>query len=342
MSKLLGLVLFTILIIMVSCNSKKQDKHSKAESIPLTVEGQVIQTKPFSDQVILVADLLPLKIMEIKASISGILLEYHFKEGQQVKEGDLLIRLDDRRNRIQLEAMEAEHKLLLRELKRKKSLQEIEAISIEELERIQDRVIIIEAEVKLLQLAIEMANIKAPFEGKMGMMDWTEGSYINQGETITQLVQNRDLKVNLQIPGSYSDPVNIGDTLWIRANNDSAVARVYAISPVMDEYSRTLQVRAKFQPADHASFVPGAFVEVILPVNQKKDAIVVPAKSVLYDIDKQTVYILKQGKVQKKTVETGVVGSVEVEITKGLQAGDTLITSGLLKLKEGMLAHVIL
>lgn len=330
-----------LLILFTACGGDKDNLTINKRGGQFTVEGEIVKSKPFSDKITLVVDLLPMMDLELKAPLSGIILQINFREGQAVNKGDLLIRLDDRRSLIQLSALQAEQKLLQNEYDRKKTLQEIEAITLEDLESIQDRLIIVDAEIKALDLSIDMANIRAPFDGKMGMMDWTVGAYVNQGEVLSRLVQNNVLKVNLQIPGAYADELKIGDELLVKAYEDSIHAKVYALSPSMDAYSRTLQVRARLEPQGKPAFISGAFAEVILPIKQNLAAIVVPAKSVLYDINEQTVYTLHQGVVKKKVVQTGIVGSDVVEIVKGLSNGDTLLTSGLLRLKDGMQVGVV-
>ena len=326
-------ITFTILLIALFSCKKTEQANTGTEQI-LSVDAEIISPTVFKDYITLVADLLPINDIEIKAPISGVILQINCKEGQKVNKGDVLIQLDNRQYIIQLQALLAEEKLLLNEYKRKKTLHEIEAVSIEELEKIENRLIVIEAGKKNAELQIELTKIKAGFNGQIAMLDWAQGAYIQQGTVITQLVQNDIVKVNLQLPSSYAHCVKLNNEIWVKVKEDSCKAIIYAIHPSMDAFSRTLQVRAQMQVPPNSAFIPGTFAQVVLTVKQNNQAIVVPAKSVLYDINQQTVYIVKNGLVRKQVVETGVIGSESVEILKGLQLGDTLITSGLLKLKN--------
>lgn len=333
--------LYILLVLFFSCTEKEHTFRTVSHQ-ELLVDGEIITPKPFSDQLTVLADLLSNQEVDLKAPVSGLILDFYFKEGDFVKEGEVLIRLDDRAHQIHKKALEAERDLFEKDFKRKEALLALDAISEIELETIQDKLIIMDAQINTYDLAIDLAHIKAPFTGHLGMMDLSKGAYLNQGDLICTIFQKNVLKVNFHIPEVYISSIKTHDEVAVIIGFDTMLAKVYATNPGIDKYARSLQYRARLTPKKDGPFLPGAFAEVSLPIKQNDAAIIIPPKAVLYDIDKQTVYKISKGVVKKQEVITGIVTEEYIEILHGLEVGDTLITSGLLKIKEGITVQVAL
>ena len=321
--------------IVFACSEKKASFTTPTQK-RIEVEAMVIDTVPLSEYYLVLADVLPMQEVEIKAPLDGLLLGVFFNEGDQVREGDLLFQLDDRSYTIEKKALEAEKVLLERQLIRSKELLAADAGTVYEIEALEEQLILLNAKINSLEHTIELTQIKAPFSGQIGFMDIAKGAYIRQGDMLAQLVQNTSLKIDFNVPEVYVTNLKVGSEIRVITLEDTLTAKIYAINAVIDKFSRSLAYRAKLNEVSNLYTIKGAYAEVIFPIKQTNQAIVVPPKAVVYDIDQKTVYTLQNGRVKKQPVETGSITSESVEIVSGLKVGDTLIVSGLLKMKEGI------
>ncbi|MDH5603578.1 MAG: efflux RND transporter periplasmic adaptor subunit, partial [Cyclobacteriaceae bacterium] len=119
-------------------------------------------------------------------------------------------------------------------------------------------------------------------------------------------------------------------------DGDTLQANVYAINPVIDQQSRTIHVRALLQQDPQKMIMPGTFAEVLVTTDFVEEALLVPSRAVVPEINDQTVYIYKNGKAVRRTIELGNRTVDKVQVLQGIVAGDTVITTGMLEVKEGM------
>lgn len=329
---------FSILWVMVwlsACSDGEKENTPPSAGTALAVEGYVVKPQAYSEHLTVTGELRAKEQVELMSSSAGQVLDIYFKEGEQVKQGQPILRMDDRQWRAQLTGLKTEIDVAEKNYERKKSLLDIEGSTKQEVDEVFSTIETRKSQLQQLQLNIDLANIKAPFSGVIGMRNISKGAYLKAGDVITTLTQLNELKVDFELPQEHLSSIKVGNTVQVLINSDTVEAKVYAINPTIDRTSRTIQVRAIFEQKS-SRIMPGTFAEVVIKTNMESDALLVPTQAIVPQINDQTIYLYKNGKVQRRIVETGIRTADKVRILSGVSAGDTVITSGLLMVKEGM------
>lgn len=322
------------MVFTIACHRSGGPRKSVNHEETLVAEGFVVKPGHFENRLTATANLLPLESVEIKTPVAGTVLAIHFSEGQYVQQGQPLVHIDDRVWKAQIKGLKAQLTAATEELQRKETLLEAEGASREEVETIQSTVQQLEARIEELSVYVSLAGVPAPFSGKVGMRDFSVGAYLSQGQIITQIAQSNKLKVDFNLPGRYVSQLSAGKEVMVIANGDSLSAPVYAINPVVDENARTIQVRALLD--NKKNWLPGDFAEVSVILDIHDSALVVPTELIIPELGAETVFLSKRGKVVKQTVTTSARNSKVALVTSGLAAGDTLLTTGLMQVREGI------
>lgn len=328
------LLMAIVLPFLFACGDKKQ-KASGGNSAPLQVKAMVVIPQYFESRFVVMANLLPFEEADLKAPVSGNVMSIDFREGEKVRKGQSLIRIDDRIWKARLKGLEAQLTIARSDSVRNGALLDVQGVSQESVDKTNAQIQELEAQIEELQVNISLANVTAPFSGRLGMRDFSVGAYLSQGTTITTLVQSDKLKVDFEMPGRYIENISLGEDIRLVYQNDTLIAKVYAIDPRIDPNSRTIRVRC-VMPNPNEKYVPGIFTEVIIPTNMNDNALVVPTSVVIPALNTQTVYVYHGGKAFRKDVELGYRTDQQVQILNGLNPGDTVITTGLLEIKDNM------
>lgn len=329
-----ALFLFTTLVVS-SCGESTDDTKSTAPRQALSVQAVVVNGVPFDNDIIATANILPNEQVDLKAPSAGTVLSIFFKEGEKVKKGDLIVKLDDREWKAQLIGLSAEFKTAEQDLKRKQSLLEIEGSSQEQVDQAQVAIDKLKSQIQQLQVKVNLANIRAPFSGKMGMRNFSLGAYLKEGDLLTTLTEVSTLKVDFALPEEYIHSVKVGKTIRVIVSRDTLKADVYAIGPMINSSSRTINVRATLLQPKDKDILPGSFGEVLISTNFIESAILVPSQAIVPEINDQTVFLYKGGKAKRVKVQLGTRTSDMTHVISGVQNGDTVLTTGLLQIKDG-------
>lgn len=336
MNKIINVVFGVSLVFgLAACgDGKKQVPGAGANALP--VEAFVVVEESYNDELTTTADIKAEEQVEIMAPMSGQVMAIFFKEGQSVSKGQSLVRMDDRIWQAQLLGVKAELYAAQKDLDRKKQLLAVEGSSQEELDNVFSKIEMLKSQQQQLLVNIDLANITAPFSGQLGMRNFSIGAFMKQGELITTLSTNNQLKVDFSISQMYAKSIAINNSVTILIGKDTFRAKVYAINPLINSETRTLNVRAMLEQKGANKIKPGTFAEVLISTNMVDNAILIPTQAVVPSINEQTVYISKNGKATRKTIKLGSRTKDKVLVLEGLSVGDTLITTGLLNIKEGM------
>jgi membrane fusion protein, multidrug efflux system len=327
------IVLLSIVFVISSCGTTATPE---IEKTILNVEGYRVVAQPFNSNLTTTAQLMANEQVQLMAPISGQVLAIHFKEGQTVKRGDLLVHMDDRNWQAQLVGVTSELATAKKDLDRKNALLGIGGSSQVEVDQATTRVETLKSQLKQLQVNIDLAKINAPFSGRLGMRNFSQGAFLSQGEVITTLTDFDQLKVDFTISQAHGNSVEIGKKVAVMINGDTLSATIYAINPIIDSQTRTINARALMNQPKGKKIMPGTFAEVIISTDFVKDALLIPTQSIVPSITEQTVYLCKNGKAVRKIIEMGARTADMVQVLKGISAGDTVLTTGLLSVKEGM------
>ena len=308
----------------------------------LLVEAQIIGESKLDNKLIVTGSVLPNESLELKSESSGKITNILFQEGKPVTKGSLLLEINNDDIEAQLQKQQYNRKLNRDNEFRQHKLLEKEAISQEEYDNALNRLNTTVADIKLLEAQLEKTRIKAPFDGIIGLRYVSLGAYISPSVVVATLYNISPAKIEFAIPARYSAQVKPGEKIYCRVENDLTIYEglVYAVEPKIDSETRTLKIRAQ---ADNQSgtLLPGQFVKVELILKSQANALLVPTEAVIPDQGGKKVFIFNSGKAKEVKIETGIRTESALEVLSGLKAGDTILTTGILQLRQGLDVEVI-
>lgn len=330
---ILGLVAYRIIDNKEESMAGNQGGGSQAA---VTVSGMVLQPQEFADNLSLSGSLEANEQTEIRSEVSGIVENINFKEGSKVAKGQVLFRVNDLEMRAQLTKVKTAQRLAAENERRAKLLLEKEAISQEEYDVAEADHQSAQAESRLIEAQLAKATVRAPFSGSIGLRYISQGTYVTPTTPIAKLVNTEQLKITFSIPEKYSSQIGINDTLSFTTSNSGEryKATIYAIEPEVDVDTRSLKMRALADNKE-GKLIPGTFANVFLPLAKVNDALLVPTESLIPIQNGKKIFISENGQAKEVIVETGARTENSVRVTSGLKPGDTILTSGVMILKNG-------
>jgi membrane fusion protein (multidrug efflux system) len=304
---------------------------------PLSVEGILVAGSNLDESVVSTGTLLANEEVELRPEISGKVVSIHFNEGGPVSKGAVLVKLDDRDYQAQLTKLRSNLKLMQDKAARQQKLFEIEGISRQEYDEALNQVAALEADIEFTMAQIDKTEIIAPFSGKVGLRNISEGSYVSQNFLIATMQQLDPMKVDFSLPEKYREVAKPGNEITFTTDGDTMLhtATIYAVEPKVDPATRSIRLRAR-TPNPGNRLVPGSFARVRYNVNRSGDAILIPSQAVIPILKGKKVMVARNGMALSQAIVTGVRKEKEVEVISGLQPGDTVITSGIMQLRDSM------
>lgn len=314
-------------------NDDSKDKGGKGKT--MTVSGMVVKPQTFDNTLSLSGSIEANEQVEIRSEVSGIVESIHFQEGSNVSKGQILFKVNDIELRAQLGQARTKEGLAFENERRAKLLLQKEAISQEEYDIARADLKSAQAQSQLISAQIGKTSVKAPFSGKIGLRSISPGTYITPSILVAKLVNTGKLKITFSIPEKYASQVKMNSNLSFTVSGSTAkyLATVYAIEPAVETATRTLQVRAIAENKD-GKLLPGTYANVELPLDIIKDVIVVPTEAIIPIQGGKKVFISNHGKAKEVMIETATRTDASILVLSGLKAGDTLVTSGVMSLKE--------
>lgn len=276
----------------------------------------------------------PNEEVQLMPETAGRIVALNIKEGSRVVAGQVIAKIKDTDLQAQLKKINYQIELAKQTDARQKKLLEINAISREEYEITSNTLNTLDADKEFLEVSIDRTIIKAPFSGKISFKNVSQGAFVTTATSLATLVQTNPVKIDFTIPEKYSTQIRLGSNIKfeVEGQTTSYSASIVAIDPKIDPNLRTLKVRALAQnPNDR--LIPGMFVKVTLDLDISQ-AIMVPTEAIIPVLKGKKVYVMQNGKVAEKMVETGLRTDKNIQITSGLTSGDSLIVSGIMALKK--------
>ncbi len=307
----------------------------------LQVDGVVVAQQTFVDSLSVKGSIDANEQIQIRSQVSGLVTAIYFKEGGLVKKGQALLQIDRSEISAQLSQAQTQQQLAAENARRAKLLLEKEAISQEEYQTAEAELKSLQAQTRLIEAQSAKTTVRAPFSGTVGLRAVSEGTYLSPETVVANLVNTNPVKVTFSVSEQYANKVKVNTRLGftVAGDNKQYVARVYAIEPGLDATTRTLQLRALADNPD-GLLRPGAFANIQLPLNKIDKAILIPTQAVVPIQNGKKVFIVKNGKAKEMMIETSTRTDTQVLVTSGLQNGDTVLTTGVLTLKNGSAVKV--
>ncbi|HLW08687.1 MAG TPA: efflux RND transporter periplasmic adaptor subunit [Marinilabiliaceae bacterium] len=338
----IGLTLFIVAFLVIyktgwfrNTSSENPQQINRLTVLPVTVVKLESSTMEISIKS--AGTLIPEEEVSVTTEVSGMVSAIHFEDGMTVKKGDLLVRINDDELQAQLEKAEHQRDLVRQTLERQEVLLKKDAISLEAFDKVKTDLLVLDSEVQLLNVKISKTYIKAPFSGRVGFRNVSQGSYLQPGMVITRLVKTSPLRLEFAVPERYQSEKLTGRNVQftVAGFNDQFTAEIYAKEPQVDERTRSLVLRSRYANTDQR-LLPGMFANITVPIQRLENVVQVPAQAIIPEMNGETVFLYKNGVALKQNVVTGIRNENNVAITEGLAAGDSVITSGILQLRHQM------
>ncbi len=303
----------------------------------LFASGYLIEPTQMNELFYSTGSLLPDEEVELSFETSGKVTNIFFEEGTRVKKGDLLAKINDRPLQAQLLKLQAQRKLTEEKEFRQRQLLDRDAISRESYAQVATELQSQQADILLLEARIAETELRAPFDGIVGLRMISEGAFATTQTKIVRLVKIKPLKIEFSIPERYAGEVTPGFPIdfVIDGMPETFKAKVYAVEPKIDVNTRTIGVRALY-PNSGEELKPGRFTSVKALLSQIDNTVSIPTEAVIPEMDGETVYIYKNGKAEKTRVQTGLRTESHIQIREGLNFGDTLLTTAILQLRHNL------
>jgi membrane fusion protein (multidrug efflux system) len=324
------------ILLLPSCKEKENTNQSETKPSALPAKVHVVKEETLENTIRTTGTLFANEEVILKSEVPGKVVLIGFQEGDFVKKGQLLFRIDESELIAQKEKVTVQLSLARKELERSKGLFEIQAVSQEEYDNAANKTAELEAEYKLLDARIGKSSVYAPFDGQTGLRYISPGAFVATGETLANLIQHNPIKVDFSIPEIYASQVKAGQSIMftLAGGQDTFSAKVYALEPKINAQSRNMSIRALLNNPGK-TLIPGAFVEITVFLDLIRDALLVPGEAIVPVLNGQKVYLIKNGKAVSTNVSTGIRTAENVQITQGLSPGDSVLTTGILQVREG-------
>ncbi|MGA2280119.1 MAG: efflux RND transporter periplasmic adaptor subunit [Verrucomicrobiota bacterium] len=291
-----------------------------------------------------VGHVLPYTTVTIRSQVGGVISQVHFQEGQEVKRGDLLFTIDPRPMQAALAHDQAQLENAEIQFNREQKLFDQKLISQDEYDTSKATRDTLAATVQSDELNLSFAEIRAPFDGRTGSLQFHEGNVVKSpDDTLLTINQIHPIYVAFAVPEQYLPEIKREmrkKTLKVTATFQNMDAppqgELTFIDNAVDTLTGTIQLRATF-PNEDGTLWPGQFVQVALTLSELTNAIVVPSEAVQTGQNGDFIYVVKPDQtVEQRPVTIGITFQGATVVQSGLKAGETVVTDGQLRLEPGV------
>ena len=233
--------------------------------------------------------------------------------------------------------MEAQLQLAEDRVFRQNALLEKEAVSKEAYEQVQTDLAMLRAEIDMVKANIALTELRAPFDGIVGLRQVSEGTYSTPSTIVATLTKISPLKIEFAVPERYTGIIKDGARMQftVEGHLEPFQATVYATESHIDSKTHTFSMRARYANTD-GKLLPGRFANISLLAREIPNSISIPSEAIVPEMGVDKVFLYKSGKAQPVSITKGIRTESRVQVLQGLTPGDTIITSGTLQLRTGL------
>ena len=315
---------------------------------PTTVSSAVVKEEDWAPTLSAIGSVSAVQGAVVSAELGGVVAEINFQSGGVAKKGDVLMRLDSSAEEAQLHTAEADLELAKANLERERDLAARKVVSKQELDTAQSTFGQKQGAVDNMRAFITKKQIRAPFDGMLGIRQVNVGQMINSGQQVVQLTALDRVYVDFALPQQNLPQLAAGYEARVHADSlpgREFKGKVTAINSMVDNVTRNISLQATFDNPDH-ELHPGMFVKVDVILPEKSKTLVIPGSAVSYAPYGNSVFVIdkkkdpKTGKesqsLRQAFVRIGEARGDFVAITEGLKPGDVVVSTGVFKLRNGM------
>lgn len=302
---------------------------------PLNINVKVLRSESLTDYIQVTGSLIPDEEVDLTFETTGKIVGIFFREGSTVGRGQLLAKVNDKPLLAELRKLKAQIPLAEDRVYRQKALLEKDAVSKETYEQVTTELNKLHADIDLAESRIAQTELRAPFEGIIGLRQVSEGAYASPATVVASLTKIIPLKIEFSVPERYADMIHPGAPVEFLMDNDIYAASVYAVNSRIEKDILQLKVRAVY-PNANGRLKPGRSGRVRIKTVELQNAIVIPNESVIAEMGRDIAYVYSAGKARLVELTKGVRTESDVQILDGVKSGDTLIVSGIMQLRDGL------
>jgi len=315
---------------------------------PTTVSSVSVKEEDWAPRLTAVGSVSAVQGAVVSAELAGVVSEINFENGGEAKKGEVLMKLDASQEEALLRSAEAEAQLAQTDLERSRDLAMKKVVSSAELDSAQSKFRRLNAVVDQVRSSIAKKTLIAPFDGQLGIRQVNVGQMINAGQQVVPLTSLDPVFADFALPQQYLGQLTPG--LEVHVTTDAIPGRVFngkltAINSMVDSSTRNITLQATLDNSDHA-LRPGMFAKAEVMLPEKHKALVVPGSAISYAPFGDSVFVIEKKKDEKTGKESQVIRQQFVRvgegrgdlvaITQGLKAGETIVSTGVFKLRNGM------
>lgn len=336
----IGLTVIGVNTFVPQVNEDLKETPGKGDRKPggreLNVRGVVMKEQSLTDGLFVSGSVIPDEQVDLSFETSGKITAIYFREGARVAKGQLLAKINDAPLQAELRRLEAQLKLFQDRMYRQNALLEKEAVSKEAFQEAQTNLATLQAEIDMVKAKIAQTELRAPFDGVLGLREVSQGTYASPTTTVAKLTKTNPLKIEFAVPERYAGMLMPGNELKFSVEGDleERSAKLYATDSHVDSDTRTYTVRALYDNSD-GKLVPGRYVNVSLTTQEFDKAIAVPSQAIISEMGIDKVFVYHNGKAEPVEITKGLRTDKYVQVLRGLSIGDTVITTGIMQLRVG-------
>lgn len=321
----------------------KMQQMAAQERPPTTVTTTVAEGKTWQPTLEAVGDLRAVSMVAISPEVAGRVDTLRVESGQPVSAGELLVGLNTATEEAEVDRLQARRDLAESRLKRRRRLLRQDQTSQEAVDEAAAEVEGLEAQLRRERSLIEKKQIRAPFDGRLGIRQVDQGQFVSPGDRLVTLQALDPLYVDFDLPQAQLAKVSEGMTVTLSVDSHpdrTFEGEVIAIDPQVAQETRNFAVRATV-PNDHGLLRPGMFAQTAVRLPERRDVVTLPQTAITSNPYGDSVFLVEEPEgedsptVTKRFVTTGERRGDQVAVTEGVAAGETVVTSGQLKLSEG-------
>ena len=322
-----------------------QDSSSASAPVPqsfsVPVELSVVESGTFVEREVSVGSIVSDEEVIIRSEIAGRIARIGFREGEEVEAEQILIVIDDSIYRAEFNQAGARLKLSEANFDRAVDLERRGAGTQRALDEALSKLQEDRATLDLAKARLARTEIRAPFSGMIGLRKISPGDYVTAGQEIVNLEAIDPIKVAFKMPETLLAAVQSGQQILVEVDafpGKKFPGEIYAIDPRVEASGRSIELRAHV-PNPNGWLRPGLFARVDIIFERRENAVLIPERALVPIQSRQTVFVVKDGSAETRDVTTGGRVDGNVEILSGLVPGETIVTAGQLKLREGTPVH---
>lgn len=310
---------------------------------PIPVEATYVKVQDMARRLRIAGTLVATQSVTLRPEVSGRIAEVIFDDGQEVKKGDPLYKIEDGLYKAKVDEARAKVELAKVEYDRAVSLLKKDFGTTQKRDQALSVLRINQAELDNAKLQLEHTTIRAPFDGTMGLSTYSVGAFVSEQVELVSIVDLNPINIDFTVPESFLGSFQLGDIVDVTVEGYDILpmdAPIKAISPEIDINTRTVMVRAAMENPELA-LRPGQFARVMLNAGTAKDAVVIPEGAIESDSGEEFVMRIEEGVAIRTVIDTGFRDGLEVEVTNGLKPGDQIVVQGQFQLQDGQEVTVI-